>query len=190
MISLTHSGAYVSAFAQSELNRIKPEVPANIFKLEDPPYFQSQVANGQLEKPKAIVALKFDIGDNIFAERFVIMKNLTGPIIGLHFIRHNIVVIDTINGLIHFPHLTMQAKNSASEARANSQTVLTHKNTQIPPMKTKTNRLFVDYPSEWHTIGTVTPVEKFTEASSLLISHSVSTIIDKKIAIRITNATV
>ena len=54
-------------------------------------------------------------------------------------------------------------------------------------MTTKTITAFVDHPSEWHTIGTVTPVGKFIEAASLLISHSISTIINKKTAIRITN---
>ena len=38
------------------------------------------------------------------------MKELTGPIIGLHFMRNNSVVIDTTHGLKHFPqymaHLT------------------------------------------------------------------------------------
>ena len=56
-------------------------------------------------------------------------------------------------------------------------------------MTTKTITAFVDHPSEWHTTGTVTPVGKFTEAASLLISHSISTIIDKKTAVRITNTT-
>ena len=37
--------------------------------------------------------------------------------------------------------------------------------------------------------GTVTPLEKFTETASLLISHSMSTIIDKRIAVRVTNTT-
>ena len=56
-------------------------------------------------------------------------------------------------------------------------------------MTTKTNTAFVDHLSEWNTTGTVTPVEKFTEAASLIISHSNSTIIDRKIAVRVTNTT-
>ena len=52
----------------------------------------------------------FDIGDNIFAERFVVMKNLTEPSLGLHFMRHNNVVIDTTHGIMHFLHLKMPAK--------------------------------------------------------------------------------
>ena len=108
------------------------------------------------------------------------MKNLTGPTVGLHVIRHNIVVTDTRHGLIHFPHLTMQAKNAAIETIAKRQPVFIQDNTKVPPMTTKTITAFVVRPSEWHTTGTVTPVGKFTEAASLLIPHSISTIIDKK----------
>ena len=89
------SGAYVSAIAQKKKDRIQQQVPSNIVKIDDPPNVQIQVANGQLGKPTATTTLKFDIGDHIFAEHFVVMKNLTGPIIGLHFMKHNSVVIDT-----------------------------------------------------------------------------------------------
>ena len=75
--ALVDSGAYVSAIAQKELDRIKQQAPSIILKIDDPPNFQIQVANGQLEKPTATATLKFDIGDHIFAEHFVVMKNLT-----------------------------------------------------------------------------------------------------------------
>ena len=42
--SLVDSGAYVSAIAQSELDGIKQRAPAKIFKIEDPPNFQIDVA--------------------------------------------------------------------------------------------------------------------------------------------------
>ena len=171
------------------MDRIQQQAPSNILKIVDPPYFQMQVANGQLEKPTATTTLKFDIGDHIFAEHFVVMKNLTGPIIGLHFMNYNSVVIDTTHGLIHFPHLTMQVKSASSQASAKPQLVLIHDSITIPQMTTKTITAFVDHVSEWNTTGTVTPVEKFTEAASLIISHSMSTIIDKKIAVRVTNTT-
>ena len=98
--------------------------------------------------------------------------------------RHNSVVIDTTLGLIHFPHLTMQAKNAEIEASAKPQPVLHQDNRTVPPMTTKPITAFVDHPSEWHTTGTVTPVGIFTEAAGLVISHSISTIIDKKTAFR------
>ena len=78
--ALVDSRAYVSAMAQKELNRIKQQAPSNILKIDEPPNFQFQVANGQLEKPIATATPKFDIGDHIFAEYFVVGMNLTGPI--------------------------------------------------------------------------------------------------------------
>ena len=187
--ALVDSGAYASAIAQKELDRIKQQSPSNILKIDDPPNFQIQVANGQLEKPTATATLKFDIGDHIFLEHFVVMKNLTGPIIGLHFMRHNSVVIDTTHGLIHFPHLTMQVKSALNQTSVKPQAVLIHDNTTIPQMTTKTITAFVDNNSEWNATGTVKPVEKFTETASLILSHSMSTIIDRKIAVRVTNTT-
>ena len=167
------------------MDRIKQQAPSNILNFDDPPNFQIQVANGHLEKPISTTTLKSDIGDKTFAEHFVLMKNLTGPIIGLHSMRHNSVVIDTTHGLIHFPHLTMQAKNPAIEASAKPQPFLVKDNTTVSPMTTKTITGFVDHPWEWHTTGTVTPVGKITEAAKLLKSHSFSTIINKKTAVRI-----
>ena len=187
--ALVDSGAYVSAIAQTELDRIKQQAPSKILKIDDPPNFQIQVANGQLEKPTATAALKFDIGDHVFAEHFVVMKNLTGPIIGLHFMKHNSVVTDTTHGLIHFPHLTMQVKSASSQATVKPQPVLIHDSITIPKMTTETITAFVDHSSEWNTTGTVTPVEKLTEAASLIISHSMSTIIDREKAVRVTNTT-
>ena len=187
--ALVDSEAYVSAIAQKELDRIKQQSPSNILKTDYPPNFQIQVANGQLEKPTATATLKFDIGDHIFAEHFVVLKNLTGPVIGLHFMRHNSVVIDTTHGLIHFPHLTMQVKSALSQTSIKPQAVLIHDNITIPQMTTKTITAFVDHTSEWNTTGNTTPVEKFTETASLLISHSMSTIIDRKIAVTVTNTT-
>ena len=183
------SGASVSAIAQNELDRIKKQSPSNILKIDDPPNFQIQVANGQLEKPTATTTIKCAIGDHIFAEHFVVMKNLTGPIIGLHFMRHNSVVIDTTHGLIHSPHLTMQVKRALSQTSAKPQVVLIHDIITIPQMTTKTITAFVDHLSEWNTTGTVTPVKKFTENASLVIAPSILTITDWKIAVKATNTT-
>ena len=182
--ALVDSGAFVS-----DLETIKQKAPNNILKIDDPPNFQIQVANCQLEKPLPTATLKFEIGDNSFAEKFVVMEKLTGPIIGLHFMRNNSVVIDTTHGLIHFPHLTMQVKTASSETTTKPQLVNTDEVLTIPPTTTKTITAFIDHPSKWNTTGTVTPLEKFTETASLLISHSVSTIINKRIAVRVTNTT-
>ena len=83
----------------------------------------------------------------------------------------------------------MQVKSALSQTSAKLQVVLIHDSITIPQMTTKTITPFVDHVSEWNTTGTVTPVEKFTETASLIISHSMSTIIDRKIAVRVTNTT-
>ena len=114
------------------------------------------------------------------------MKKLTGPIIKLHFLRNNNVGIDTTHGLIRFPHLTMQIKTT-SKMSAKFQAVLTDDAPTKAPRTTKTVTAFVDNPSEWNTTGTVTPFEKITESARLLISHSISTITDRKVAARVTN---
>ena len=102
---------------------------------------------------------------------------------------NNSVVIDTTHGLIHFPHLTMQIKTASSEMNTGPQPVITDDALTIPPTTTKTITAFVDHPSKWKTTGTVTPLEKFTETASLLISHSMWTISDKRTAVRKTNTT-
>ena len=103
--------------------------------------------------------------------------------------KHNSVVIDTTHGLIHFPHLTMQVKSALSQTNGKPQAVPIHDNITIPQMTKKTITAFLDHISEWNTTGTVTPVEKFTESASLIISHSMSTITHRKIAVRVTNTT-
>ena len=69
------------------------------------------------------------------------------------------------------------------------QVVLIHDSITVPPDTTKTITAFVDLLSEWNTTGTVTPVEKVTQAARFLISHSISTGVDRKIAVRIANTT-
>ena len=185
--ALVDSRAFVSAIALDDLDTIKQKAPNNILKIDDPPIFQIQVANGQLEKPLSPATPKIEYGDNSFAEHFVVMKKLTALIIGLRFMRNNSVVIHTTHSLIHFPHLKMQVKTASSERTTKPQPVITDEALTIPPTTTKTITAFIDHPSTWNTTGTVTPLEKFTETPSLLISQSMLTIFNKRIAVRVTN---
>ena len=83
----------------------------------------------------------------------------------------------------------MQVKTTSSETTTKPQPVITDEALTIPPTTTKPITAFIDHPSKWNTTGTLTPLEKFTETASLLISHSMSTIIDKRIAVKVTNTT-
>ena len=103
--------------------------------------------------------------------------------------RHNSVIIDSTLGFIRFPQLTMQFKSTASELSVNPQAIFIDDVLTIPSMTTKTITAFVDHLSEWNTTDTVTSVENIAEAGNLIIYHSISTIFDKKIAVRVTNRT-
>ena len=185
--ALVDLGASVSAIAQNDLDTINEKAPNNILKIDDLPNFRIQVAYGQLEKLLAPTTFKFESGGNNFVEHFVVMKTLTGPIVGLHIMRNNSVVIGTTHGLIHIPHLTIQAKRASSETTTKPQPVITNEALTIPPTTTKAITAFIDHPSKWNTTGTVTPLEKFTETASLLISHSMSIMIDKRTAVKVSN---
>ena len=117
---------------------------------------------------------------------WVVMMKLTGPIIGLHFMSNNSVVIHTTHGLTHLPLLTMQVKTASSETSPKPQPVFTDNAMKIPARSRKTIRAFVYQYSEWNATGTVTTLEKFTETASLLISQRKATHIDKKVAVRVT----
>ena len=82
----------------------------------------------------------------------------------------------------------MQVKNAASETSAKPQSLFTDDTLTIPPRTMKTITDFDSQPSEWNTTGTVISLEKITETAFLLISHSMSTIFDKTVAVRVTNA--
>ena len=103
--------------------------------------------------------------------------------------RHNSVVTDTTHGFIHFPQLTMQVKSALSQTSAKPRAFLIHDSITKPQMTTKTITAFVDHLSEGNTKGTVTPEAKITETASLIISHSITTIFDRKVAVTVTNTT-
>ena len=83
----------------------------------------------------------------------------------------------------------MQVKTASSDTLTKPQPIITDKTLTIPPTTTKTITAFIDHQSKWNTTGTVTPLDKFRETASLLISHSMFTIFDKRIAVTVTNTT-
>ena len=70
------------------------------------------VGNGQLETPKSTIELKFEVGDIEFHEIFIVMENLTGPIIGLMFLQRNHTVLDMRQEILNFPFFSMQLKTA------------------------------------------------------------------------------
>ena len=68
-------------------------------------------SNGQLEAPIATVILHFEVGDITFREKFIVMTNLTSPLIGVFFLQRNSTILDMRQGILNFPFFSMQLKN-------------------------------------------------------------------------------
>ena len=83
----------------------------------------------------------------------------------------------------------MQVKSTASEVTVKPQTVFIDDALTVPPVTTKTITAFVDHPPEWNTTRTGTPLQEFMEIASSLSSQLMSTIIDKKLAVRVNKPT-
>ena len=83
---LTDTGALSCAIPEADLRKIRLLAPHTISNEGPPPEFQIMVANGQLEAPIATVELQIKDGDNTFREKFIVMTNLTSPLIGLLFL--------------------------------------------------------------------------------------------------------
>ena len=71
------------------------------------PPFKIEVANIQLEQPKATADVGLTIGTYTFTDTFVILSKTSFPTIGLNFIRNHQTVIDTANLTINLPHVEM-----------------------------------------------------------------------------------
>ena len=92
--ALINTGALSSAITEADLPKIRILAPRTILNEGPPPEFQIMVASGQLEAPLATVDLQFEVGDNTLREKFIVMTNLTNPLIGVLFLQRNSTTLD------------------------------------------------------------------------------------------------
>ena len=95
---LIDTGALSSAIPEADLRKIRLLAPHTILNEGPPPEFKIMVANGQLEAPIETVELHFEVGDITFREKFIVMTNLTSPLIGLLFLQRNSTILDMRQG--------------------------------------------------------------------------------------------
>ena len=69
------------------------------------------VANVQLEAPLATVQMEFQVAYNTFRETFIVITNLTSPLIGFLFQQRNSTILDIREGFQNFPFFSKQSKN-------------------------------------------------------------------------------
>ena len=113
---LVDTRALSSAIPETDLRKICLLAPQSIIKEGPAPNFQMIVANGQLENPGSTVELKFEVENLQFHEIFIVMENLTSPLIGLSFLQRNNTILDMRQGVLIIPLYLDAIKDSGSPA--------------------------------------------------------------------------
>ena len=108
---LIDTGALSGAIPKADLPKIRLLAPHTILNEGPPPEIQIMVANGHLAAPIATVKLQFEVDDITFREKFIVMKNLTSPLIVLLLLQRNSTIFDMRQGILNFPFFSIQVKN-------------------------------------------------------------------------------
>ena len=100
---LIDTGALSGATPEADSRNFRLMAPDTRLNEGPPPEFQIMVDNGQLEAPIETVELQFEVGDITFREKFIVMTNLTSPLIGSLFLQRNSTILDVRQGILNFP---------------------------------------------------------------------------------------
>ena len=152
-----------------------------------PPGFQIMVANGQLEKPRGTVELKIEEGDIEFHERFILMDNLTGPIIGLMFPQRNHTVLDMRQGLLIFPYFSMQLKTADHKYSNVIEPIANTCEITVPPNDRVTIQTYSQNDSEHNVTGLLQPSETLHEEGDVTFCLGIVTLSEGNTTVHITN---
>ena len=186
---LIDTGALSSAIPEMDLRKIRLLSPQSFIREGPPPNFQIMVANGQLETPKSTIELRFEVGDIEFHEIFIVMENLTGPIIGLMFLQRNHTVLDMRQGILNFPFFSMQLKTADHKYSNVLEPILNPAEITIPPndrVLIRTNSLL--YPENAVT-GILQPSDLLHEEDDITFCPALVTLNNGSIAIPVNNFT-
>ena len=147
------------------------------------------VANGQLKTPKSTIELKFEVGDIEFHENFIVMENLTGPIIGLMFLQRNHTVLDMRQGILNFPFFSMQLK-TADHRYSNVLEPIVHPiEVTIPPNDRILIRTTSPLYPEKAVTGILEPSDLLHEEGDITFCPALVTLNDGSISIPVNNFT-
>ena len=147
------------------------------------------VANGKVENPKSTIELKFEVGDIEFHEIFIVMENLTGPIIGPMFLQQNHTVLDMRQGILNFPFFLMQLKTADHRYSNVLEPIINPIEVTIPPnnrVLIRTNSLLCP---ENSVTGILQPSDLLHEEGDITFCPALVTLSDGSISIPVNNFT-
>ena len=184
---LIDTGALSSAIPEADLRKIRLLAPHTLLNEGPPPEFQIMVANGQLEAPIATVELQFEVGDITFREKFIVMTNLTSPLIGLLFLQRNSTILDMRQGILNFPFFSMQLKNEDRAYPNVIEPILNPVETTLQPGKRTTIWVKSQIYTYNEATGIIQPSPLLENDEDLLICPALSSTQNNKHMVQISN---
>ena len=184
---LIDTGALSSAIPEDNLRKIRLLAPHTILNEGPPPEFQIMVANGQLETPIATVELQFEVGDITFREKFIVMTNLTSPLIGLLFLQRNSTILDMRQGIRNFPFFSMQLKNEDRTYPNVIERILNPVETTLQPGKRTTIWVKSQIYTDNKATGIIQPSPLLENDEDLLICPALSSTQNNKHMVQVSD---
>ena len=184
---LIDTGALTSAISEQDLNKIKLLAPDAITDTGPAPNFQIRVANGQLETPIGTVCLTFEVADFMFKKNFIIMKVLPNPLIGLCFLKRNNAIFDIRQGVLTFPHLSMQLKPEHNLPTRQSTPLLAEATYTLQPAETMLIASTMPHLIDHDATGIVTPSTHLEDHDTLFLLSSLCTVNNNAVGYQICN---
>ena len=189
--ALVDSGAYINAISERDAEKLRQDANQCIIHKAPPPPFKVQYANAELEQPLATYTLRFKIGNYTFEETFIVMNQMSFPIIGLAFLRKHAAILDTAQGTIDFPkiQITMALTDEMQKCNLKPITIKTEAKHTIPAQATRIIYAVLPVTTEHTITGTIQPLPQFDENSKLIVAPAITTARSKKVAIKVANTT-
>ena len=180
---LIDTGALSSAIPESDLKKIRLLTPKSIIEEAGPPNFHIIVANGGIEQPMGQVLLQFEVGDLEFQERFIVMKKLTNPLIGLSFLQRNNTVLDTRQAVLNFPFFSMHLETTDQPTPHTQEPIILESNLCIKPNEITTIDVKTSKNHEYSITGILQPTEMYDGHDVVLVCPAIMTLTESIIAI-------
>ena len=189
--ALVDSGAYINAISERDAEKLRQDANQCIIHKAPPPPFKVQYANAELEQPLATYTLRFKIGNYTFEETFIVMNQMSFPIIGLAVLRKHAAILDTAQGTIDFPkiQITMALTDEMQKCNLKPITIKTEAKHTIPAQATRIIYATIPVTTEHTITGTIQPLPQFDENSKLIVAPAITTARSKKVAIKVANTT-
>ena len=184
---LIDTGALLSAIPEADLRKLRLLAPHTILNEGPPPEFQIMVANGQLEAPIATIELQIEVGDITFREKFIVMTNLTSPLIGLLFLQRNSTILDMRQVILNFPFFSMQLKNEDRTYPNVLEPILNPVKTTLQPGKRTTIWVKSEIYTDNEATGIIQPSPLLENDEDLLICPALSSAQNNKYMVQTSN---